>query len=97
MYSGKIKSIKKDVHIETGEQFLDVEIEIFDDKGKAVATRKIAFPVDEKPKKIKEEVRKYIKVFADERKMFEKNKKNDELNKLADKTIKDLEGLSINV
>ncbi len=89
-----IKSIKKDILIETNKEFLDVEIEINGKNGEIV-TRKLAFPFEKTSEEIKEAVKKYVETFNADAELAEKNKEREKLNSQADKIIKNLEGVTI--
>ena len=93
-FSSKIKSVKKDVLIETNEGFLDVEIEITDGK-EFTEIRKLAFPFGESSEKIKGSVKKYVETFNADAELADKSEKNERLNSQADEVIKDLEGITI--
>ena len=94
MFKGKIKSIKKDILIETNKEFLDVEIEI-SNEDKIVAVRKLAFPFEKTSKEIKSAVEKYVETYNADADLAEKNKEREKLNSQADKVIEDLEGLTV--
>ena len=93
-FNAKIKSVKKDILIETNKEFLDVEIEIRDKK-KFVAIRKLAFPFEKSSKDIKSAVEKYVETFNADAELAEKSKEREKLNSQASKVIEDLEGLTM--
>ena len=94
IFSATIKSVKKDILIETNKEFLDVEIEIRDKK-KVVAVRKLAFPFGKSSEEIKEAVEKYVETFNADADLAEKSKEREKLNSQADKVIEDLEGVTV--
>lgn len=94
VFSATIKSIKKDILIETNKEFLDVEIEIRDDK-KVVAVRKLAFPFGKTSKEIKSAVEKYVETYNADADLAEKSKEREKLNSQANEVIEDLEGITV--
>ena len=93
-FKAKIKSIKKDILIETGEDFFDVKIEISEGE-EIVEVRKLAFPLESSSEFIKGEVKKYIKTFNADKILAKKSKEKEELNSQADEVIEDLEGIMV--
>lgn len=92
MYTAKIKDIKKDVIQATQTPFLDVEVQILNEKEKVVESRKFAYALDTSPKEIKADVKKYLALFQEEKETEEKNKEVVALHKKADATIASLKG-----
>lgn len=95
MYTAKIVDIKKDVMQVDQTPFLDVELEIINEKGEVAVTRKLGFPLDASDDFIKSEVAKYVKTYGDDIARSERTKEQDELHAKADTTIEALKGASI--
>lgn len=89
-----IKSVKKDILIETNKEFLDVKIEISDGK-KVFAIRKLAFPFGTSSKEIKGAVKEYVETYSADANLAEKSKEREKLNSQTDKVIEDLEGVTV--
>lgn len=93
MFKAKVKKIKRDIELETREDFLDVELELFD--GKKSYKRKLAFPVDSSSDAIKAEVKKYVETFNADAKLAVEDKKKEERDKKIKEVVEDLEGETI--
>lgn len=87
--TAKIKKIEKDSIVKTGERFLKVEIAI----GKEVINW--GYPIDTPEKAIKDDIKKLLKTMTGEKANAGKQAKIDAEDKQADKTIKNLNNLSI--
>lgn len=93
MFKAKIKKVKKDTELETGEDFLDVELKLSD--GKTSHERKLAFPVGSSSDAIKAEVKKYVETFNADAKLAIEDKKKEERDKKIKEVVEDLEGETI--
>lgn len=93
-FTAKIKSIKKEILVETNENFLNVELEICEGK-KVVEIRKLAFPFGKSSKEIKSAVEKYVETFNADAELAEASKEREKINSQVDKVIEDLEGLTV--
>jgi hypothetical protein len=94
MYSLKIKDIKRERNIATGEQFLDVEVSILK-SGKFAETRKFAYPIDTKEASIKSDLERFLETHQQDIARGEANKAADEANANAEKTVSKLKGFAL--
>lgn len=95
MFTAKIKDIKKDVLQATQEPFLDVEVEILNEKGKVAETRKYAYPLGTPAKDIKRDVENMLESYHSDLESKEASKEKDSLHAKADKTIEALKGVEV--
>ena len=94
MFTAHIKDIKKDTVQATGEQFLDVEVELLNGK-KVVDTRKYAYPLGTSQEVITADIEKLLILTEDEAKQAELQKEEVALHATADETIEALKGSEI--
>lgn len=95
MFTAKIKEVKRDVYQSTQEPFLDVEVEILNEKGKVVDTRKYAYKADTSEEVIVADIEKMLETYKSDLEIGEKSKATMELNAKADATAESLKGIEI--
>lgn len=98
----KLVSVKKDIHQETGQYFLDVEVNILDIDESLITTkkdgviktevRKFAYPFGSTAEEIKQDLAKVLALAVSEEQSQVLNAETEKLNNEADKTISDLDG-----
>lgn len=96
MLTAKIQSVEKSSIVQTGEEFLDVTIGLYEDE-KLVETRKLGYPVDTSKKEIMDEAKKILKTYKQEKTQMAEQKEVDAQNAKAQKTIDSLEGEEISI
>lgn len=95
----KVVSVKKEIHQETQQPFLDVAVEISEiaEDGSVVGSelRKFGYTFGTTADVIKEDLQKVLKlsIAEDEAKVL--NAETDELNKKADEVIEDITGFEL--
>jgi hypothetical protein len=95
MFTAQIKDIKSDVIQSSQTPFLDVEVDILDEQGAIVETRKFGYSADTSEEAIKEDLARFLRTYSDDMARTETNKEADELNEKANATIEALKGESI--
>ena len=78
MFKGKVKSIIQDRIVETGERFMSIELDIMDESGNVVETRKIGFPLSKPYDNIVSELKNQVSVIESDEMNKVKNAKLDE-------------------
>jgi len=90
----KIKEVKKDTIVKTGERFLNVKAEIQD--GKTKVARNYSYPLGTTEKEIVKDLKKVLSLYDKEKAQAEAVAETDKAEAKADKTIEALEGVNIN-
>lgn len=98
-----IKKVTRDRMVTTGEEFLDVTVEFFEEvenpnggmENKILDVRKLGFPLGTTAEQIKEEVQKAVATFEQERAQAEEQKEVDAKAEQVNEVIENLEGLTI--
>lgn len=96
MVTAKIKSVEKSSIVKTGEEFLDVTVELFE-KEKLIETRKFGYPVDTDKKVIMADLKKMVQTYKQEQERSEEQAEVDKANEKAQKTIDALEGEEVSI
>lgn len=96
MVTAKITSVEKSRYVKTGEEFLDVTVDLFEDK-KLIETRKFGYPVDTDKKVIMAEVKKVVQTYKSEQKQKVAQAVVDKADEQANKTIDSLTGEEISI
>ena len=94
-YTGKIKEITKFTLQADNQTYLDVAVEIYNEAGEVVETRKLGFPLDAGSEQIEAEVTKFIATYNADSVLAEQSKKVDAAHKTADEAIASLTGKEI--
>lgn len=95
-YTAEIKEVVKDRIVTTGEQFLDVTVEIREEGAKKVLeTRKLGFPIETTDKEIQASVKKLLALKATEQASAVEQAKVDKAEANANKVIDNLVGQEI--
>lgn len=82
--------------MQTGEEFLDVEVAIIQEgKKKPVEIRKYGYPIETSEKEIKDDIKKCVAEFKRSRAQAEAQAKVDATETKANKIINNLEGTTI--
>lgn len=89
-----IKEIAKEMVVADNKEQLAVTIAILED-GEEVQTRKVGYPLDTSEKEIKTELAKALETYLSDKEVGERSAKLEESNKKADKTIKNLTGITL--
>ena len=95
MYTGKVKSINQDRIVETGERFMSIELDIFDENGEFVVTKKLGFNIGTTKEDLKVELKKHIDAVEKEILDGIKNREIDEQDKNFSEVEKELKDLDI--
>lgn len=98
MIQATITKVTRDRMVSTGEEFLDVTVELFeeDENGETILdVRKLGFPLGTKAEEIKEELKKAIATFEQERAQAVEQKEVDAKVEEANEVIENLEGITI--
>jgi len=95
MFTAKIKDVKRDVYQASQTPFLDVEVEILNDEGEVVETRKYAYNADTPEETIVADIEKMLETYKSDLEIGEKSKAIMELNAKADATAESLIGAEI--
>lgn len=93
MLTAKIKSVEKARVVSTGEEYLDVAIEIKEGKTKELYKR--GYPVDTPTKEIRKDLKKLIATRKAEAEQAKAQKEQDEKDTKTKKTMTELEGLEV--
>ena len=95
-YTAEIKKVEKDRIVQSGEQFLDVEIEIREEGAKKVLeTRKLGFPIETTDKEIQASIKKLLTLKETEQANAVEQAKVDKAEANANKVIDNLVGQEI--
>lgn len=92
MHTAQIKKVTKEVLQADNTNFLDITVEIVNDKDKVVAVRKLGFPFDTPEKEIKAEIKATVKQYEAELENAEREKLKAEAEENANKVVENLEG-----
>lgn len=95
MFTAKIKEVKRDVYQASQTPFLDVEVEILDEEGEVVETRKYAYNADTPEDVIVADIEKMLETYKSDLEIGEQSKTTMELNAKADATAESLKGVEI--
>ncbi len=94
-YSLRVKDIKEETLVADNTQFLDVEVEILEDK-KVVEVRKFGYPSGTTDKEVKADLDKFLKLFAKEQDDAVLDAEKEQKNAESKKTITNIKKLEIN-
>lgn len=95
MFSLLIKDVKKEMHIATNTEFLDVQVDILNTDEKLVESRRFAYNVETSEETIKEDLDRFLKVYSEDLERGVLNKGKDEVNAKAEVTAEALKGTEI--
>lgn len=95
MFKAIIKDIKRDEFQASNTPFLNVEVEIQNEQGEAVETKKFGYPATTSAADIKADIAKVLQAYGSDLILAEQTKVADEINTQAEQTAQDLLGASI--
>ena len=96
MYSIKIQSVEKSSYVQTGEDFLDVTVGIYDGK-KIVDTRKYGYAIEATKEDILADLQKVVETYSLEQETKVEQAEVDARYAQADETIESLTGEKISL
>lgn len=96
MYSIKIQSVEKSSYVQTGEDFLDVTVGIYDGK-KLVDTRKYGYAIEATKEDILADLQKVVETYSLEQETKVEQAEVDARYAQADETIESLTGEKISL
>lgn len=92
MYTYEVVSATKDTVQSDNSRLLVVKINILDEKGDTVDSRKLGFPLDIEKQELEKELQKTCDTYASDFLVAEKVKKLEEAEKHSDQLIKEIKG-----
>lgn len=92
--TAKITSVSRDRIVKSGEEFLDVEVEVSKD-GELLNIKKLGFPVEVSQDELKKAIEKLLSTLTEEMEHSEVQQKEDLINENAEKLVEEVTGLEI--
>lgn len=92
--TAKITRVSRDRIVKSGEEFLDVDVEVSKD-GELLDVKKLGFPVEATKEEIAKAIEKMLSTLTDEMERSEVQQKEESVNEHAEKLVEEVVGLEI--